>query len=370
MSGPSRVATTGIEQGTTFYSGISSGLQLQIQLNATQVPQEGALKAQVLLFNTLPESTLFHPNFTANPRVPAWDRYDSLCGLSPVDHIFGFALFEGHYTAANISAALSGTPVLLTPPVASSCPNPFYDQAYIQNIEFAPKSDAATLSANSSFSDVFGPQTLRMEENASTGGCSITSYTELSRTDVVDGKTTTYGPTGYLTYGCGLGSALDGYWTKPSNGSYVEISMQTNKTVTSGIHELYADNFHPLLSTEYTLVAEDIWNQTAFAYFSVGGISLQDFSLCSSNCTYPSPYLSGFIYFSGPAPLKSLQLIVNGTDQGVQPEKGLTPATFVEWYKGGFQNPPVVKGDTYVLRFVATYEDNSTATASTVVVAS
>ncbi len=101
-------------------------------------------------------------------------------------------------------------------------------------------------------------------------------------------------------------------------------------------------------------------------------IRLDQFSLCPSNCGYPSPYLSGFIYFNGSAPLKSLQLIVNGTDEGTQSYAGTGDnlTKFVMWYKGGFHNPAVVSGDEYTLRFVAVFQDNSTASATTTVVAS
>lgn len=98
-------------------------------------------------------------------------------------------------------------------------------------------------------------------------------------------------------------------------------------------------------------------------------IMLQGFSLCSSDCNYPSPYLSGIILFNGTAAVRSLRLIVNGTDEGVEPWSGINLTTFALGYKGGFQNPPVVKGDVYVIRFVATFQDDSTATAVTTVVA-
>ncbi|HEV2226044.1 MAG TPA: hypothetical protein VGR56_04475 [Nitrososphaerales archaeon] len=366
---PSRVPTTGSAQETTFYSGISSGLQLQIELNATNVSQGGALQAQVRLVNTSPESLSLLPNFNANPDIAGWDRYDAPCGLSAVDHVFGFALLQGHCTAANISEAISTVPVLLTPPAATSCPNPFYDQAYVRQIAFAPNSDEATLSANSSYSSEFKPKTIPMSEDVFTGGCSLSSYTVIGGTEISNGTTTTYGESGHLTHSCGGGSVLNGYWTKPDNGSYVFIDDRTNETVTRGLDALYKDYFHPLISTPYTIVAQDLWNQTAFAYFDVRGITLQGFSLCASNCGYPSPYLSGYIYFDGPAPPKSLQLIVNGTSQGVQSWTGTTLTNFVEWYKGGFQNPPAIKGDTYLLQFIATFEDNSTATAMTTVTA-
>jgi len=98
-------------------------------------------------------------------------------------------------------------------------------------------------------------------------------------------------------------------------------------------------------------------------------IELQGFELCSANCNYPSPHLSGIIIFNATAPLKSLQLLANGTDEGVQKWNGTDLTRFALDYKGGFNNPPVVKGDAYVIEFVAVFEDNSAATAETTIVA-
>ncbi len=363
---PSQSASrTGPE--TTSYSGTSpQGLQLQIDLNASEVPQGGALQAHVLLINTLSESVLLHPDFAANPNIDSWNWDDYLCGMSPVEHTFGFALFQGHYTAANLSQA--GSPITLAPPVAIPCPNSAYGESYIQNVEFAPNSDMTTFSANSSSSADFKPQTIRMQLNATTGMCTMLPY-QYTETNTVGGVVTATTGTAYsLSCGSNGVDSLTGYWDSLAD-CRSQPSPVANGTGTQGLGTLYGNCFHAFTAGPYTIVAEDLWNQTAFAYFDVSGISLQEFSLCASNCGYPSPYLSGYIYFDGPAPLKSLQLVVNGTVQGVQACNGCTLTRFIEWYKGGFQSPPVVKGDTYVLQFVATFKDNSTATASTVVVA-
>ncbi len=356
------------ENLTTLYSPISSqGLRFEITMNATGVSRSESLQVGVSLANTLAQNVSLQVNPSAYATIDSWDRSDYICGLSQVGGIFGFALFEGHYTSSNISEA--GQPVILAPPVRISCPNPYYFQSYVQNVEFLPQSDTAVLSANSSYSSDFKPQTLKMQLNTFTGGCSTTTYEVISGTEIYDGTTSTYGSSTHLTYSCGGGSALGGYWTLPANGTYVGIDSTSNDTITRGLKALYNDYFSQFQAMPYTVEVKDLWNQTTFAYFSVRGISLQGFGLCSSNCGYPSPYLNGFIYFDGPAPLKSLQLIVNGTDQGVQRWNDSTYTQFVEWYKGGFTNPPVAKGDVYVLIFIATFEDNSTASATTTVVA-
>ena len=367
MNGPSSRPAIGGVSETTFSSGASpQGLQLLIELNASEVPEGGALQAHVLLVNTLSENVLLRPDFAANPNIDPWNWDDYLCGMSPVEHIFGFALLQGHYAAANLSQA--GDPITLAPPVAIPCPNSAYAESYIQNGEFAPNSDMATFSANASSSADFKPQTIRMQLNATTGMCTMFPY-QYTGTNTVGGAATSSTGTAYsLSCGSNGVDSLTGYWDSLAN-CHSQLSPVANGTGTQGLGTLYDNCFHQLTAGPYTIVTEDLWNQTAFAYFDVTGISLQDFSLCAFNCGYPSPYLSGYIYFDCPTPPKSLQLIVNGTSQGVQSWTESMPTKFVEWYKGGFQNPRVVKGDSYVLQFVVTFEDNSTAMATTAVVA-
>jgi hypothetical protein len=364
MNGPSSRPATGGLSETTLYSGASpEGLQLQIKLNSSEIPQGAALQAHILLVNTLSESVQLHPDFAANPNIDLWNWDDYLCGMSPVEHAFGFELLQGHYTEANLSQA--GAPINLAPPVAIPCPNSAYGESYIQNVEFAPNSDMATFSANASGSADFKPQTIRMQLNATTGMCTTLPYQYIETNTVGGVATATTGTAYSLSCGTNGVDSLTGYWDSLAN-CHSQSGLIVNGT---GAQGLYDNCFHQFTAGPYTIVAEDVWNQTAFAYFDVTGISLQGFSLCTSNCGYPSPYLSGYIYFDGPAPLKSLRLIVNGTSQGVQTWTGNTLAKFVEWYKGGFQNPPVVRGDSYVLQFIATFADNSTAAATTTVVA-
>ncbi len=127
----------------------------------------------------------------------------------------------------------------------------------------------------------------------------------------------------------------------------------------------------------YTVAEGDEWGQMVFLHFQVreavqgvSSIKLEGFSLCPGNCGYPSPYqLSGYIFFNGTAPLKSLQLFVNGVyGQGVQSYDSNSTSSAI-LYKNSFQYPEVVRGNVYVLRFIATFRDNSTATATAEVVA-
>ena len=262
MSGPSRPTTGGASQ-TTFYSGVSSqGLQLQIKLNSSVVAPGGALQAHILLVNTLSESVTLHPDFAANPNIDSWNWDDYLCGGSPVEHTFAFALLQGHYTAANLSQA--GVPLTLAPPVAISCPNFAYGESYIQNVEFTPNGDIATFSANASSSADFKPQTIRMQLNATTGYCTESPYL-YTETQTVGGTTTVTSGTEYsLSCGSNGVDSLTGYWS-----SYGSCAYPAGKGVNGTAQGLYSSCFHQFAPGTYTVVVEDLWNQTVFGYFGV-----------------------------------------------------------------------------------------------------
>ena len=280
MNGPSNRSATGSGSETTFYSGVSSqGLRLQIMLNASEVSQGGALQAHMLLVNTLPENLTLHPNFTANPNIDQWNWDDYLCGMSPVEHSFGFALLQGHYTAENMSQA--GAPLMLAPPVTSYCPNSGYAEAYIQNVEFAPNSDTAMFSANSSHSDDFKPLTINMQLNATTGRCTNVPY-QYTETNTVGGVVTTETGTAY-SQSCGSNGvdSLTGYWDPIADCS-----------------PLFC--FHQFPAGPYTIVAEDLWNQTAFGYFDVKTMTIPGTGAASDPSAlelrasvYPNPYYYG-----------------------------------------------------------------------------
>jgi hypothetical protein len=177
-----------------------------------------------------------------------------------------------------------------------------------------------------------------------------------------------YAPGGYF---CGVATLANTFTFKPQQNvsSYIDLQGYWTAGETTYPGGGWSEGvLHPFLPGVYTLVVGDEWGHTKFLYFQVGGIALNDFSLCPSNCVYPSPYLTGEIYLGGPSPLKSLQLIVNGTDEGVV-NYGDTQTDVILIYKGGFQNTSVVTGEAYSLRFIATFEDNSNSTATTVVTA-
>lgn len=109
-------------------------------------------------------------------------------------------------------------------------------------------------------------------------------------------------------------------------------------------------------------------------------ISLQDVSLCAINCLYGSPELSATIYVDGSVRLSTLHWFINGTDEGttIGPNATVSYATNLLYtnYTVGYtvhpNNPamPIIAGETYTIKVVSTFQDNSTYTASATVVAS
>ena len=55
----------------------------------------------------------------------------------------------------------------------------------------------------------------------------------------------------------------------PTNGTYVDPYSPTNSSILSFINAVYQNYFHQLSVGWYTVEAEDLWNQTTFAYFQV-----------------------------------------------------------------------------------------------------
>ncbi len=196
-----------------------------------------------------------------------------------MNDVFGFALYQGHYTPTN--ASQTGTPLQLTPPEAPPLPLLFgcHPQEYAKKIEFAPKSHLATLSdlPPPPWEGGIQAQNLSMQVNATTGRL-FTDWQET--TDIKEyfnGISTTNTTTTYtgaeLSGGCCIGTALNGYWMMAPNsivltGFTCSSVSNANNTATESLSELYC-NPHPFSVGSYTLVAEDLWNDTVYAYFQV-----------------------------------------------------------------------------------------------------
>jgi hypothetical protein len=256
-------ATTPATAPTSFASTVAqSGLQLRIKVNATSIQQGGVVAAQIDLINMLSTNVTLGANFAANPNLAAWNKDNSVCDGSSVDHIFDYAVYQGHITAANISAA--GLPLLLQPPDSgTSCINYLHPEDYVTTVEFPANSDVATLSANASESSVFKPTQVKMLTDASTEACaptpdSVTGYS-------IDENGTYLGYSGKsFGLGCSPGSVLYGYWPIRTMGVCPSAPGQVAIDICIGGLNYV---FQPFPAGSYTIVAEDMWNDSAYAYF-------------------------------------------------------------------------------------------------------
>ena len=225
----------------TFASPVSSqGLELVITLNATRIQERGTLNAQIMLQNVLSRNVSLTPDYSSNMDIPNWNGYSLLCGLGSAHSLVGFALFMGHYSQANLS--LAGDPLTLVPPVALPCAAPMLPAEVV----LLPHGDNAVYSYNVSgqlFTPVGSEGRAPLEMNATTDECAAA-------------------PSGGTECGS-IYPGLFGYWEYPS-GAYLNFSSSG-----FGNASLTSPYFHYFPSGPYTLVSEDLWNQTVYAYFEV-----------------------------------------------------------------------------------------------------
>jgi hypothetical protein len=182
-------------------------------------------------------------------KLSKWNQYHSFCGESQVYDSFNFALFQGHFSSANISQTAG--PLMLLPAAGVSCP--FIGYPYVQKIEFANRSYVAAVTANPmGESNPLGMRTwtVNMQANATTGYCKTRTGT-VTETITKNGSETT-STIEEPGSECGPGTSLYGYWTWPT----------ANETC-------FVCDLHPFSAGSYTLVADDVWNQTVYAYFQV-----------------------------------------------------------------------------------------------------
>jgi hypothetical protein len=220
------VSSASIGVGPLFYTSGASpeGLQLQVTLNSSSIQSDGAMTAQIELLNTLNRNVSL--SVPTNQNISAWDGVDFLCDENPTYSLVGYALFDGHFAAGNISAA--GSPLQLFPPLVLPCPT--RTATGLNVTTFLPNSDETMLAE-------YGLSKVTTELNATTGYCVTSTFAT------------------YSSVNCGASPGLLGYWT-PGPG------ISGNATLTSKAFAYFP-------SGEYTLVAADDWNQYVYAYFTV-----------------------------------------------------------------------------------------------------
>jgi len=107
-------------------------------------------------------------------------------------------------------------------------------------------------------------------------------------------------------------------------------------------------------------------------------INVTGLGLCSSNCIYPSPYAYATVNINAVVPISTLAVYVNNTYDSTPIRNpvtttgfGNTMVPYAYLFKGSVPSQfiPAVKGATYFFKFVATFQDGSTATATASTVA-
>jgi len=221
----STATVTGNPSGTMTMVSSSSGLELEVDLNATVTAPGGAIGAQLTLFNSLDQNLSLVLSYPANSTISDWNSYDTDCGGSFFYSMIGYALFQGYYSASNIS--LAGSPLQLGPQLVTSC----IMMANPDSVVFLPDSNTGVL--YSPFWPDGNPEQITM--SASTGSCLSTSPG---------------------SYSCGVSKGLSGYWNTTA-----AITLQD-----ATIGSPYFRYFSP---SEYTLAVQDMWNQTVYVHFHV-----------------------------------------------------------------------------------------------------
>ncbi len=207
----------------SYVSAVSpDGLQLEITLNATDIPSRGGVGAGVRLLNTLSRNVSVQMP-APNQNISQWNAYDNVCGYNPSYSLVGFAVFKGHYSQGNVSSA--GSPLRLAPPFYPPC--------------------ALVIGPTSL---VFLPMGDRL---VATDGPGQASYTVTAAMAATTRLCTTSGG----SIECAASPGLVGYWDYgPASQSVADFSSK---------------GFVYLQQGDYTIIAADSWRQYVFAYFSV-----------------------------------------------------------------------------------------------------
>ncbi len=208
---------------STYSVTAPSGLELNLNLNATTIGMGSALGAQISFYNPLDQNLSVSIANSPNSTIAAWTNDDFVCGDNTLFSLGAYALFQGHYSSENLSSAV--TPLWLAPPVALPCIVQGSD-----SVVFLPDSSNASLG-------VLGGL-YRLATNATTEYCGNASDTH-----------------------CPEGTSLFGYWA-PVKG-YLDLGAATTSS----------PYFHYLSPGQYTLAVEDEWNQTICAPFQVSATS-------------------------------------------------------------------------------------------------
>ena len=236
------ISTVTADEGPLLYTSSVSpdGLQLNVVLNSSSIQSHGALTAQIELVNTLNRNVSaslppWSQATLATETIYVWSGYDQICSYNPSDFVVDFAVFQGHFSAGNISAA--GSPLRLAPPFYPPCGA---TNVYPSAVTLLPGGDLTN------YTDINYTQppprpsyTVKAEVNATTYYCTGSGLG---------------GNGGEID--CGVTPGLVGYWN-------------SSPTSTGGDLNFTSPAFTYFPPGEYTIVATDPWNQYVYAYFVV-----------------------------------------------------------------------------------------------------
>lgn len=229
-------SSIGVSGGPSLYvSGVSpTGIELEMALNTSSIQSHGALIAEIEVVNTLDRNvSLSMPPWSANQTIYVWSGYDQICNENPSDFVASFEVLQGHFTAANISAA--GTPLREAAPFYPPCPG----GAWPGGVTLLPNSDLTNYTdINYSVGPPRPSYTVKAEVNATSYYCSGSGVS---------------GNGGEVD--CGNTPGLVGYWN-------TSISVNGDLNFTSPAFTYFPPG-------EYTIVAADQWNQYVYATFQV-----------------------------------------------------------------------------------------------------
>jgi hypothetical protein len=220
-----QAATTSTSSGgqPAVLSGVSpQGLQLRVMLNSSSVQSHGVVLASVEVFNTLDRNVSFS-GVSENQNISEWSYDDYFC---PASFLLGFAIFQGHFAAGNISSA--GPALKIVPESVVFCALSPISGA----VTFLPVGDRAVVRSDT------GSYQATLQLNATTKYINCKGFS---------------GGGGECDLGAGPG--LVGYWNYS-----VPAAADMNFTSPGFVY------FPP---GEYTIAAADDWNQYVYATFVV-----------------------------------------------------------------------------------------------------
>ena len=94
-------------------------------------------------------------------------------------------------------------------------------------------------------------------------------------------------------------------------------------------------------------------------------VALSEFGICSQNCGYPAPYISGMIGINETSSWQTVQYFVNGTGSDVRTFSGDSVSGPCDYLWKSGSPAPIIRGDYYNLTFILGFADGKNFTLST-----